>query len=317
MFDLIIIGGSAAGLSASIYASRRNLNFILISKELGGEVAMSGVVGNWPGIESINGYMLAQNFAKHAKSYNPQIEENTEVTKIEKQSNNTFIVKTRNSDGEEKDLETKAIIIASGIHPRMLGVPGEKELRGKGVTYCTTCDGPLFKNKITVTVGAGNSGIESAIMMSGIAKKVYIISRYENNAENNWGFPRGENILIDKLKSAPNVEIIYNAETKQILGESVVTGLKYLDTKENMEKEIEVNGVMVLVGMVPNSEFGIEFTKNKMGEIEVDNRMATSVPGIFAAGDVTNSPYKQIAIASGQGVTAALSAIDYINKFLN
>jgi len=314
MLDLIIIGGSSAVLSASIYASRRNLDFVLISKDLGGEVAMSGVVGNWPGIENINGFMLAQNFIKHAKSYNPKFEENSEVTKIEKQADNSFIIKTRDGNGVEKDSQTKAVIIASGIHPRMLGVPGEKELRGKGVTYCTTCDGPLFKNKVTATVGAGNSGIESAIMMSGIAKKVYIISRYENNAENNFGFPRGENILIDKLKSAPNVEIIYNAETKEILGDSVVKGLKYFDTKENIEKEITVDGVMVHVGMVPNSEFGIELNKNKMGEIEVDNRMATSVPGIFAAGDVTNSPYKQIAIASGQGVTAALSAIDYINK---
>ncbi|MFH1947213.1 MAG: FAD-dependent oxidoreductase [Candidatus Magasanikbacteria bacterium] len=326
LLDLIIIGAAAAGSTAAIYAARRNLNFIVIAKDIGGEVALSGEVANWPGVIKTTGFELAQEFKKHVESYNVKIEEGWEVKQLSRQQdgipstagkkeNNIHIVYTENAVGEKKEFKTKAIIIASGIHPRHLNIPGEEEMKGKGVTYCTVCDGPLFKNKTTATIGAGNAALESALMMAGIAEKVYLITKYTDTKENNGGFPRGENILIDKVKKLDNVEIIYNASTTEILGDEFVSGLKYTDISSNETKEIEIQGVMVHIGMIPNSDFVTCGKKNPAGEIEVDLRCATDCPGVFAAGDVTNIPYKQIAIAAGHGVTAALSAIEYINKW--
>jgi len=313
MYDLIIIGASAAGISASIYAARRNLKFLVISKDVGGEVALSGEVGNWPGIIKIDGYELAKKFEEHAKFYNVEIQEGTEVIKIE-QKDNIHIIHTKKGK-EEVKLETKSVIVASGIHPRPLKVPGEKELRGKGISYCTVCDGPLFKGKITATIGAGNAGLESALMMSGIAEKVYLITNKPNTKEMNGGFPKGENILIEKVKSAKNIEIIYNTTTKEILGETMISGLKYEDNETKKEVEIEIGGAMIHIGMTPNSDFIDCVKKNIQKEIEIDLKCQTDCKGIFAAGDVTNVPFKQIAIAAGQGIISALSAIEYVNRF--
>ncbi len=310
---MVIIGASAAGLSAAIYAARRNLKFVIITKNLGGEVALSGVVNNWPGQIETNGFKLAQDFINHVKSYNTQIDEGLEIKSL-KAEKNWHLITAMDSAGQEKIYQTKTIIIASGIHPRRLDIPGEKEFYGKGVTYCTTCDGPLYKNKITATIGAGNSALESALMMADIAKKIYLITKYPNDQENNFGFPRGENILIEKVKNLSNLEIIYNAQAKEILVDKLVTGLKYLAKTDKQEKIIEVQGIMIHVGMTPNSDFA-DLNKNKAGEIEIDLKCHTSIPGIFAAGDVTNVPYKQIVVASGQGVTAALSAIEYLNQW--
>lgn len=314
ILDLVIIGAAAAGSAAAIYAGRNNLDFLIVSKDIGGEVALSGKVGNWPGTITTTGTELAKNFHDHVKSINIQIDDGFEVTDI-KQEKNYHIVVAKNYAGEERIYETKAVIIASGIHPRRLPVAGEEKLRGMGVTYCTTCDGPLFKDKITATIGAGNSALESVLMMSRIAKKVYLITRYSDTKENNGGFPKGERILIEKVKALDNVEIIYEADTTEILGDQMVSGLKYKDIKTGEEKQIEVQGVMVHIGMQPNSDFAGSVTKDQMGQIEVDLKCSTNVPGIFAAGDVTNIQFKQIAIAAGHGVTAALSAISYTNRW--
>lgn len=314
MFDLVIIGAAAAGCSAAIYGARRNLNQIIVTKDIGGEVALSGIVNNWPGQTETLGFKLAQDLYNHVKSYNVPIDAGYEVTKIKSEGKH-HVIFARDADGKEKTYKTKAVLIASGIHPRTLNIPGEKELRGKGVTYCTVCDGPLFKNKITATIGAGNAALESALMMSGIAKKLYLITRYPNNKENKGGFPKGEDILIEKVKSLPNMEIIYQATTTEILGKENVTGLKYINTATNKVKEIAVDGVMAHIGMQPNSGFVTCGKKNKFGEIEVNTKCQTDCPGVFAAGDVTDVPFKQIAIAAGHGVTAALSAIEYINKW--
>lgn len=312
MFDLIIIGGSAAGSSAAIYAARRNLNFKMVTFDVGGEVALSGVVNNWPGIIEIQGFKLAQKFNEHVKSYGVQIDTGYKVEKIISEKNYHTVV-AKDGAGAEKQYQTKTVIIATGIHPRQLGIPGEKEFDRKGVTYCTVCDGPLFKNKITATVGSGNSALESAIMMAGIAKKVYLISKFSNSAADNFGFPKGENILIDKLKTFSNVEIIYSASTTEILGEKSVTGLKY--TANGEEKIIETQGVMVHIGQIPNSQFIDSVKKNKINEIMVDAKCQTNIPGILAAGDVTDVAYKQIGISAGQGITSALAAIEYINRW--
>lgn len=313
MLDLVIIGGSAAGCSAAIYAARRRLNFKMIANDIGGEVTLSGEVGNWPGIQKIQGFELAKNFAEHVKSYGVEIEEGWKVEKISTE-NNCHTIIAKNINGETKKYKTKTIIIATGIHPKKLKIPGVEEFDRHGVTYCTVCDGPLFRGKITATVGSGNSALESAIMMSGIAEKTYLISIFPNNKEKNYGFPNGESILIEKVKNLPNVEIIYQAETTEIFGDDRVQGLKYKD-KNGKIHELKLSGVMTHIGATPNSDFVDSVKKDKIGQIIIDQKCSTSVPGIFAAGDVTSSPYKQIGIAAGQGITAALSAIEYVNKW--
>ncbi len=313
MYDLIIIGAAAAGSSAAIYAARRNLNFKIVTLDTGGEVALSGEVANWPGILSIQGFELAQKFTEHVRSYGVQIDEGLKVKKITPVKNYYKIIATDGND-KEQEYETKTVLIATGIHPRHVDVPGEKEFYLKGITYCTVCDGPLFKNKTTVTVGSGNSALESALMMAGIAKKVYVLSKFANTPEQNSGFPKGENILIEKLKTLDNVEVIYEAYTTGIIGEAKVTSVKYKD-KAGEEKEIQTDGVMVHIGQIPNSQFVEGVNKNKIGEIIVDEKCRTSLPGVFAAGDVTTVAYKQIGIAAGQGIIAALAAIEYINRW--
>jgi alkyl hydroperoxide reductase subunit F len=313
MYDLIIVGAAAAGSSAAIYAARRNLNFKIVTLDTGGEVALSGEVANWPGIINIQGFELAQKFTEHVRSYGVQIDEGLKVKKIIPVKNYYKIIAADGND-KEQEYETKTVLIATGIHPCHLDVPGEKELYLKGVTYCTVCDGPLFKNKTTVTIGSGNSALESALMMAGIAKKVYVLSKFANTPEKNYGFPKGENILIDKLKTLANVEIIYEAKTTTIIGDNKVTAVKYKDSSGE-EKEIDANGVMVHIGQIPNSQFVEGVNKNKIGEIIVDEKCRTNLPGIFAAGDVTSVAYKQIGIAAGQGIVAALAAIEYINRW--
>jgi len=314
MLDLVIIGAAAAGCSAAVYASRRNLNFKVVAKDVGGEVALAGEVENWIGIEHISGFELAQTFRKHVESYGVEIEEGYEVTEIQKEKNYHKVI-AKNFLGEEKIYETKAVIVASGIHPRELNLPGEQKYKGKGVTYCTVCDGPLYKGKITATIGAGNSALESALMLGGIAEKGYLLTKYDNLPEHKGGFPKGEDILIEKVKKLDNIEIIYNAKTLEILGNNATEKIKYEDTKTGEIKEIDVNGVMVHIGLIPNSDFVSCGEKTKAKEIKVNTRCETNCPGIFAAGDVTDVAYKQISIAAGHGALAALSAIDYINRW--
>ncbi|OIO19043.1 MAG: hypothetical protein CO029_00985 [Candidatus Magasanikbacteria bacterium CG_4_9_14_0_2_um_filter_41_10] len=313
LLDLVIIGASAAGLSASIYAARRNLNFVVVSMDIGGEVSRSGDVDNWLGIEHTNGVELAAQFQKHAESYNVDIKNGHEVTKITQEENIHIVHATYGS--KEKQYRTKAVIIASGIHPRHLSIPGEGALLHKGITYCTVCDGPLYKGKTTATIGAGNAAVESALMMAGIAKKVYLVTKYPDDPKTQGGFPKAETVLINKVKALENVEIIYNANTTDILGTDFVTGLRYEDTVTNEPTEIATDGVMVHIGMIPNSDFVTCGKKNKQGEIEVSLRCETTCAGVFAAGDVTDIPYKQIIISAGHGATAALSTIDYINRW--
>jgi alkyl hydroperoxide reductase subunit AhpF len=321
MFDLIIIGGSAAATSAGVYAARRGLNFKIITKEFGGEVATSGIIENWPGVASTDGLALTEQFKAHLSANHAVPEEGVEVRSIIKQADGLFCISV-NKDGpmmagdkmESVDVENapkcdydaKAVIIATGVHPKELGVPGEKEFRNKGVTYCTTCDGPLFTAKTTAVVGGGNSALESALMLADIASQVYVINK---NAQF-----KGEQVLIDKLVTKPNVKIIYQAKTTEIMGEQFVATVKYID-QAGASQELKTDGVFIHVGMVPNSSLvPSEVAKDNFGQIIVDVNCATNVPGLFAAGDVTNVPFKQIVIAAGQGCIATLSAVQYIDR---
>ncbi len=304
MLDLLIIGSSAAGASAGIYAARRHLNFKIVTIETGGEVALSGEVGNFPGWGETTGISISQKFQEHLALYDVKPDTGVRITRITVQDDGTFSV-IGDAGDKEVTFRTKSIIATTGVHPRKLGVPGEDEFKGKGVTYCTTCDGPLFRDKVVATIGGGNSGLESALMMNEIASKVYLINKYAEF--------KGEPILIDKVSRSDKIEVVPEALTSEIFGSEFVSGLVYKD-KEGKEHKIEVQGVFVHIGVVPNNEFlPEEVEKNEFGEVVVDKYCKTNVPGFFAAGDVTDA-YKQIAIASGQGACAALSAVEYLNK---
>ncbi len=336
MFDLIIIGGSVAATTAGVYAARRGLNFKIIAKEFGGEVATSGEIENWPGIAHTDGIQLAEQFKAHLSANKIEPIEGVEVSSVVRQADGLFCVSVAkdglmmasdkmeeiNTEGAPTeilraashapetsptcDYEAKAVIVATGVHPKQLKVPGEKEFRNKGVTYCTTCDGPLFTGKVTTVIGGGNSALESGLMLADIALQVYVINK---NA-----YFKGEQVLIDKLNTKSNVKIIYEAKTTGIKGEQMVTAVTYTDAS-GVEQELETDGVFIHIGMIPNS--GIvseEVLKDKFGQIIVDAHCATNIPGLFAAGDVTDVPFKQIVIAAGQGCTAALSAVEYLNR---
>lgn len=301
-YDLIIVGASAAGISAAIYAARRKLNFNMLSFDIGGEVATSGEIENYPGFNHTDGIELTEKFKGQLHFHNIHVIESVRVARIERLTG-SFKILGQSPEGE-RTWSARSVILATGAHPKLLNVPGEKELRGRGVTYCTTCDGPLFKNKVVATVGGGNSALESGLMLAEIASRVYVINKNS--------FFKGDKILIEKLTAHPKVEIIYNALTQAIEGDMNVAGLRYRMT-DGAEQTIAVQGVFIHIGFKPNSEMVDWVEKTKAGEIVVDLATRTNVPGFFAAGDVTNIPYKQIAVATGQGVAAALSAVTYLN----
>lgn len=306
MYDLVIIGGSAAGSAAAVYASRRKLNFVLISDDFGGEMARAGEVLNWPAVTEITGIGLTEKFKEQLAFNDVEPQLGIRVEEITKTDVGHFVISAKKGD-EALTFETTAVIVATGVHPRHLEVPGEEELYGRGVTYCTTCDGPLFKGKRTVTVGGGNSALESALMMAEIASRVTIININD--------IFKGEQVLIDKVTNDDRIEVIYNAKTTRIEGEPLVERVVYEDKETGEERSIDTQGVFVHIGLIPNSGFIDEAVeKNNFKELVVDKKCQTSVPGLFAAGDVTDVAYKQLAIAAGQGVTAALSAIEYINQ---
>ena len=303
MLDLIIVGSSAAGAAAGIWAARRNLKFKIITIDTGGEVALSGEVSNYPGVIETNGFDLAKKFKEHLDYYKFDIQTDSDVKEIKKEGN-VFII-SGTQLGKNFEERSKVIVLATGSKSKHLNVPNEKEFYHKGVSYCTVCDGPLFKDKVVATIGGGNSALESAIMLSSIAKKVYLINK-------NPEF-KGEKILIEKIKNLPNIEIINGALTQEIKGGNFVEKLVY--EKEGRLNELNVEGVFIHIGMVPNSQMvPQDVRKNDLGEVEINTKCETSLLGFFAAGDVTNVPYKQIAIATGQGACAALSAISYLNS---
>ncbi len=303
VYDLLIIGGSAGGASAAVYAARRGLNFAVIAKDFGGEVALSGDVDNWLGIQHTTGIELAQQFTEHMKSYKPILIEGVLVSTIEKRDDGVFAVTA--DDGVVH--EARAVILATGVHSRELGVPGEKEYRLKGVSYCTVCDGPVFSGRETVTIGGGNSALESALMMADIATHVTVLNK-------NSAF-KGESVLVEKLKQKKNVDIIYNAMTTGITGDGAfANGVTYQDAT-GVEHTISMSGAFVHIGQIPNASMvPASCEKDAAGYVKINLDCATSVPGLFAAGDVTNHAHKQIIIAAGMGATAALSAVQYLNR---
>lgn len=296
MFDLIIIGAGPAGITAGVYAARKKMNLLVISKDVGGQAAWSGDIENYTGYQFITGPDLALKFEEHMRKYNITLKENEEAVEIKKAGNDISVRTDRGS------YEAKAVIIASGKKSREIGVPGEKEFKNRGLTYCATCDGPLFAGKAVAVIGGGNSALDAALQLIKIAKQVYLV-----NITPSLG---GDEIMREKITQSKLVKILNNARVTAIIGNKFVTGLNIIRDKK--EETIDAQGVFVEIGLIPNSHFAGGIEINQSGEIKVNSRNETNVPGIFAAGDVTDVPEKQIIIAAGEGSKAALSAFRYL-----
>jgi alkyl hydroperoxide reductase subunit F len=298
IYDVIIVGGGPAGLSAAIYLARQKLKTLILTIDIGGQTALSSEIENYLGFESIQGMEFIEKCRKQVEKY-PEIEikEGVEVSKIKK--NGVFTVTTT----EQESFQSKTVLIASGKLPRTLGVKGEEQFSKKGVTYCATCDAPLYRNKTTAVIGGGNSALDAILQLSKIAVKVYAINK-------NPDF-KGDEILKQRVKECKNVEVLNNAETLEIIGDKKVTGVKI--KINNQEKTINLDGVFIEVGSNPSAGFA-EVEKNKWNEIIINSENMASVEGMFAAGDVTNIEQKQSIIAAGEGAKAALKIISYLQK---
>jgi thioredoxin-disulfide reductase len=303
IYDLIIVGGGPAGVTAGIYALRQKLKTLMLTKDFGGQLNRKAVmIENFPGFEEISGKELTEKFFSHLKRYPVEIEID-EVKRVKKEKE-VFVIETKS----QKEFFSKALILSSGVKSRILNVKGEKEFLGKGVSYCAVCDGYFFNGKPVAVIGGGNSGFEAAIFLSKLAKKIYILE-FSNKVKAD-----SENQEI--VKRAGNIEIILNAKVEEIKGDKFVKSLVYRNLVSNELKEILVEGVFVEIGNVPETSFVEDLVDlNEKGEIIVDfQTMATRTPGLFAAGDCVSGKYKQIIIAAGEGAKAALSAFDYLQK---
>jgi len=300
-YDVIIIGAGPAGLSAAIYTTRRALKTLVLSMDIGGQMASTLDIENYPGFQLISGTDLSNRMMQQAKKSGAEIIVDQEVEELSKKGD-IYIVKTKN-----KEYQAEAVILAFGKKPRELNVPGDEKYRGKGVSYCATCDGPLFKNRIVTVVGGGNSALDAALYLAKIAKKVYLIHRRDQF--------RGDEILVRQVEAKNNIELILNSVVTEILGEETVKKVKVKNVKTEKLREIETEGVFIEIGFVVAADFIKDLVKvDKINQVIIDIDCRTSDPGIFAAGDLNYTPYKQIVIAAGQGAVAALSAYDYIQK---
>lgn len=299
-FDVLVIGGGPAGSSAAIYAARKGIRTGIVAERFGGQILDTLTIENFISVKATEGPKLAQALEEHVKEYPVDIMNLQTAKKLEKKDN---MIEIELENGAI--LKSKSVIIATGARWRNVNVPGEQEFKNKGVAYCPHCDGPLYAGKDVAVIGGGNSGIEAAIDLAGIVNHVTVL---EFNSE-----LKADVVLQERLNSLPNVTVITNAATKEITGTDKVNGLTYVDRETNEEKHIELAGVFVQIGLVPNTEW-LEGTleRNRIGEIIVEKNGATTVPGVFAAGDCTDSPYNQIIISMGSGATAALGAFDYL-----
>ena len=301
MYELIIIGAGPAGMTAAVYAGRKKLNALLVSYNIGGQVLWTAGVENYMGYQFVEGSELMQKFQEQVKQFPIDTKTGQKVSSLSR-INTGFELRT---DAGES-YRAKAVIIATGKRPRQLNVPGEEKLRGRGVTYCAICDGPLFAGDNVAVIGGGNSALEAVDDMIKIAERVHLVSLTPLT---------GDQILADKVKAANNLTIFLEHEVLEIQGESRVEGIKIRDLKTRQEKELKVGGIFIEIGLIPNSEpFRGIVSLNRLGEIEVNCANETGVPGLFAAGDVTNVPEKQIVVAAGEGAKAALQAHRYLQR---
>lgn len=303
IYDLIIIGGGPAGITAGIYAARKKIKTLMLTKDFVGQVGKTSSVENWPGADSISGIELIESFKSHIKQFDTEIKSNEEVKKIKKEGA-VFEVSTLKKD----NFQAKTVIITSGRNPRPLKVPGEDQFMGKGVSYCSTCDAPLFQDKIVAIVGGGNSGFEAALDLEKYSPKIYILEFAPH--------VKADEVIQERARTSGKISVITNAIVKEIKGNNFVESLVYEDKVSKQPKELKVNGIFVEIGSLPATAFVKDVVDfNERGELKIDHKTcATKTPGLFAAGDVTDVKYKQIIIACGEGAKAALSAYGYLQE---
>ncbi len=308
MYDLIIIGGGPGGVAAGVYAARKKIKTALITDGFGGQSLVSNGIENWIGTKSISGYDLAKSLEEHLRAQQGiDIVDDDLVTSVAKRDDGTFLVTTKKG----KTVETKYILLTSGSRRKRLGVPGEDQFDGKGVVFCTTCDAPLFGGKTVAVVGGGNSALEGVEDLLQYASKIYLFVRSE--------VLRGDPVTQEKVKSHPQVEILWNSVIEEIHGgegSQFVTGVKYKDVKTGESKDLPLDGVFVEIGLVPNSDFVKDLVQlNDIGHVVVDHKtQQTSCPGIWAAGDVSDVLYDQNNISVGDAIKATLNIYDKIKK---
>lgn len=298
-FDVLVIGGGPAGASAAIYAARKGIRTGIVAERFGGQVLDTMSIENFISVKRTEGPKLVANLEEHVKNYDIDVMSSQRAKRIEKKD----LIELELENGAV--LKSKSIIISTGARWRNIGVPGEQEFKNNGVAYCPHCDGPLFEGKDVAVIGGGNSGIEAAIDLAGIVKHVTVLEFAPEL--------KADEVLQNRLYSLPNVTVLKNVQTQEITGTDRVNGITYMERDTEEVKHIELQGVFVQIGLVPNTEW-LEGTveRNRIGEIIVDKQGATNVPGLFAAGDCTDSAYNQIIISMGSGATAALGAFDYL-----
>lgn len=304
MYDCIIVGGGPGGVAAGVYAARKQMKTLFITENFLSQSVVSASIENWIGTVTIPGWEFGQALEKHLRAQEGlEIKTGERATGLAELASSGYRLTT-----DKGNYETKTVIIATGGRHRHLGVPGEEKFEGKGVVYCSTCDAPFFKLKKVAVIGSGNSALEAVEDLMPYANEIVLISRS--------GELKGDKVTEEKILASPKVSVVYNGETREILGENHVEGLRYQDKNTGETKDIALDGVFVEIGMVPNTEFvkGV-LDMNERGEIILDTRYAaTSKPGIFATGDATDAPYKQNNVSAGLGVTAALAAYDFVRK---
>jgi alkyl hydroperoxide reductase subunit F len=298
-FDVLVIGGGPAGASSAIYAARKGIRTGIVAERFGGQVMDTVGIENFISVKYTEGAKLAASLEEHVKEYNVDVMKLQRAKRLEKKE----LIEVELENGAV--LKSKTVILSTGARWRNVGVPGEAEFKNKGVAYCPHCDGPLFAGKHVAVIGGGNSGIEAAIDLAGIVSHVTVLEYMPEL--------KADLVLQKRLFSLPNVTVLTNVQTKEITGTDKVNGISYTERDSGEVKHVELQGVFVQIGLVPNTEWlGDAVERTRMGEIVVDQRGATSLPGVYAAGDCTNSPFKQIIISMGSGATAALGAFDYL-----
>lgn len=298
-YDVVVVGGGPAGSSAAIYSARKGLKVAVVAERVGGQVKETVGIENLISVPFTTGNRLADDLRTHIQQYDIDLYEHRKVEQVELSGTSKWLT---TSSGER--FQTPAVVIATGASWRRLNVPGESEYIGKGVAFCPHCDGPFYKGKHVAVIGGGNSGIEAAIDLAGICSKVTVFEFLEEL--------KADRVLQEKLKSLPNVEVFVNAQTTEVIGDGTqVVGLRVRDRQNGEERVVELNGVFVQIGLAANSGVFREVVEtNRIGEVVIDAHCRTNVPGIYAAGDVSTVPYKQIIISMGEGAKAALSAFE-------
>ncbi|MED3824048.1 alkyl hydroperoxide reductase subunit F [Priestia flexa] len=298
-YDVLVVGGGPAGASAAIYAARKGIRTGIVAERFGGQVMDTMGIENFISVKKTEGPKLVASLEEHVKDYGIDVMNLVRARSLKKKD----LVELELDNGAV--LKSKTVILSTGARWRNVGVPGEAEFKNKGVAYCPHCDGPLFEGKRVAVIGGGNSGAEAAIDLAGIVNHVTV---FEYMPE-----LKADAVLQERLNSLPNVTVVKNAQTKEITGTDKVNGITYIDRETEEEKHVELEGVFVQIGLVPNTDWlGDDVERTRMGEIVVDKHGATNIPGVFAAGDCTDSAYKQIIISMGSGATAALGAFDYL-----